>query len=293
MRHAWQEKETAPSHADDWLITYADMITLLLCFFVLFLIISVPKKDASHKEPLRQMVEKTEAMQLQKPAQENQPTVQLPEVFHNNKPFHKIEALDDKPVTPTVEDSPVKAELAPPAIVPPAQSEPTAPPTTTAQADTPPALLPQPVDNMKMQGNANFEQKGDRITTVEINSAAFFDKGSATISAAGKTLLLSVGGNLKSDQYKNYQITIEGHTDDTPINTVQFPSNWELSTARASAVVHFLLDQGIAATKLRAAGYADTFPKVPNRDANGTPIPANEAQNRRVVIKLEKIDKAI
>jgi chemotaxis protein MotB len=56
--------------------------------------------------------------------------------------------------------------------------------------------------------------------------------------------------------------------------------------------VHFFLDQGIPAERLRAAGYADTFPKVPNRDANGNPIPANQAQNRRVVIKLEKVDKS-
>jgi len=98
--------------------------------------------------------------------------------------------------------------------------------------------------------------------------------------------------DLKSDKLKDYQITVEGHTDDTPINTSRFPSNWELSTARASAVVHFFLDQGIPALKLRAAGYADTFPKAPNRDSNGNAIPANQTQNRRVVIKMEKIDKA-
>ena len=55
--------------------------------------------------------------------------------------------------------------------------------------------------------------------------------------------------------------------------------------------MHFFLDQGIAAQKLRAAGYADTFPKTPNRDTNGDPLPANQAGNRRVVIKLEKIEK--
>ena len=77
---------------------------------------------------------------------------------------------------------------------------------------------------------------------------------------------------------------------DAPISTAQFPSNWELSTARASAVVHYFLDQGIPAQELRAAGYADTFPKAPNRDAAGHPLPENQAQNRRVVIALEKID---
>jgi chemotaxis protein MotB len=56
-------------------------------------------------------------------------------------------------------------------------------------------------------------------------------------------------------------------------------------------VVKFFLEQGIAPQKLRAAGYADTFPVVPNRDASGKSIPENQARNRRVVIKLEKIEK--
>jgi len=60
---------------------------------------------------------------------------------------------------------------------------------------------------------------------------------------------------------------------------------------RAAAVVRFFLSQNIPPQRLRAAGYADTFSKVPNRDANGIAIPANQAQNRRVVIKLEKIEK--
>ena len=112
------------------------------------------------------------------------------------------------------------------------------------------------------------------------------------MSEAGESILHEMATKLKSDEFKDYQITVEGHTDDAPISTSRFPSNWELSTARASAVVHFFLDQDIPARKLRAAGYADTFPKAPNRDANGDAIPENQAQNRRVVIKLEKIDKA-
>jgi len=57
-------------------------------------------------------------------------------------------------------------------------------------------------------------------------------------------------------------------------------------------VVRFFLEQGIPARKLTAAGYADTFPIVPNRKADGSVIPENQARNRRVVIKLEKIDRA-
>ena len=120
----------------------------------------------------------------------------------------------------------------------------------------------------------------------------FFASGSAALSNSGKAILKGVAANIQSDKYRGYQVTVEGHTDDSPISTLQFPSNWELSTARASAVVHFLLQQGILAPRLRAAGYADTFPLALNRDVDGIAIPENQARNRRVVIKLEKVDRA-
>ena len=228
MNYRRQRRKPPPAHIDDWLMTYADMITLLLCFFAIFLSVSIPRNNPD--------------AQLQKP----QPVIEIPPptVFEGLLPLHG---------TPRT----------------------TAPTETEEEADVPPP-----------------QQKGDRITTMEMNSATFFESGSATLSPEGMVILADVSGTLKSDQYKNYTITIEGHTDDTPIDTLQFPSNWELSTARASAVVHFFLNQGIPAQKLRAAGYADTFPKAPNHDASGNPLPENQAGNRRVVIKLEKIEKA-
>jgi chemotaxis protein MotB len=239
MKNFAPDRMKAPSHADDWLITYADMITLLLCFFVLFLVISASKK---HTTP------EVEPQKIVAEAPKPPPPLQLPEEFPNNLPLGEDE-------------------------------------TNEKLADAAPPLPPS-------QQVAQVEPKGDRITILEIDSSAFFDKGSATLSGSGKMLLQDVAGKLKSDEYRDYRITVEGHTDDTPISTAQFPSNWELSTARASSVARFLLDQGIMAQKLRAAGYADTFPKLPNRDANGAALPGNQAQNRRVVIKLEKIERA-
>ena len=145
--------------------------------------------------------------------------------------------------------------------------------------------------HLKIRGTDVVEQRGERITTLQINSAAFFSSGYATISSAGNAILRDVAVTLKSSEFAAYHISIEGHTDDTPISTGQFQSNWELSTARAAAVVRFLLELGISPRKLSAAGYADTFPIAPNRNADGTVIPENQARNRRVVIKLEKIDK--
>lgn len=224
------------SHMDDWLMTYADMITLLLCFFVLLASSLIVEK---RNTPKAHSVQKEETTQTPDPRE------------------------------------PEKDVSAEPALEPP----------------TPCSSLPEIVDNLKSQTPASIEQNGDRITSLEISSTAFFDRGSAVLSPTGKIILREVAENLKGENYRDYQVMVEGHTDDIPISTSLFPSNWELSTARASAVVRFFLDAGIPAHRLRAAGYADTFPKLPNRDANGTPIPANQAQNRRVVIKLEKIEK--
>lgn len=71
-----------------------------------------------------------------------------------------------------------------------------------------------------------------------------------------------------------------------PINSAQFPSNWELSAARASSVVRYFIELGIKPSRLKAAGYADTKPKVPNKDIFNEGIPENRAQNRRVGLRL-------
>ncbi len=244
---------------DDWLMTYADMITLILCFFAIFLSISVPKKDA---------LEQARAKIMEKFATDDPAGMQSP----------KIEAGDAPPVQ--------SSKFVVPEI-----------PRGVASDKAPLSGLPSIVgslnDNDDNPPPKKYDEKpGDRISSIEMNSASSFAAGSATLSDDGKKALDAVIATVNSDKFKNFTITVEGHTDDSPINTLQFPSNWELSTGRAAAVARYFLEHGVAAQRLRASGYADTFPKVPNRDAAGKPIPANQAQNRRVVIKLEKIDKA-
>jgi chemotaxis protein MotB len=268
MNYRWQKKKARTHRPDDWLMTYADMITLLLCFFALFLSVSIPKKDVPRH------------INVPVPPPVVQPA-KPPDFLEGNLPFHGLPVADE----PTEDADEVIPAKPAEAAAPPVETQ--APP-----ANAPPASLPEIVDHLKTEGPAGIEQKGDRITTIEMNSAAFFGSGLANLSESGKAILQAMAINLSSDQFKDYRITVEGHTDDQPINTAQFPSNWELSTARASAVVHYSLQQGIPAQRLRAAGYADTFPIAPNRDANNKPVPENEARNRRVVIKLEKIDKA-
>jgi flagellar motor protein MotB len=275
MSRRWQRKHERTNHTDDWLMTYADMITLLLCFFAIFLSVSIAKKDSPKN------VETPPPIEQQKP----------PDILEGNLPFHGITEVRQPDMLegnlpfhdPMQEEQPAP-DLSAVAL---AKAEAAAEAPAQAVVDTVPATAPAVLPQTPL----SEPKGGDRITILEMNSAAFFGSGSAVLSGSGKSILQNLSANLKSDKYKDYQVTVEGHTDDQPINTVQFPSNWELSTVRASAVVHFFLNQGVPARRLRAAGYADTFPKAPNRDANGNAIPQNQALNRRVVIKLEKIEK--
>ena len=101
-----------------------------------------------------------------------------------------------------------------------------------------------------------------------------FDRGEAILRPDGKTALDAIAAELRS---RPVRIRVEGHTDSTPIHTARFPSNWELSMARAMAVVRFFLETGkIEPPRLAAAGYGEHHPVGPNETAEG------RAQNRRV-----------
>jgi chemotaxis protein MotB len=113
-----------------------------------------------------------------------------------------------------------------------------------------------------------------RGLVVSLPDDATFPTGSAEATPEARRLIARVGDALR--RIPN-AIRIEGHTDDVPIRTVRYASNWELSTARASAVVAFLVnDVGIRARRLSAAGYGEFHP----RETNDTP--GNRARNRRV-----------
>ena len=86
--------------------------------------------------------------------------------------------------------------------------------------------------------------------------------------------------------YYQFRVDVEGHTDNVPINTARFPSNWELSVARASEVVKFFIREGINGDRLKASGYADTKPVLPHVDEFGRDIVENRAANRRILIRI-------
>ncbi|MDS1138993.1 OmpA family protein [Pusillimonas sp. SM2304] len=112
-----------------------------------------------------------------------------------------------------------------------------------------------------------------------INSEILYTSAKADLSREGLAVLRKLLPVLKDSQYT---ITVEGHTDALPIRGGQYPSNWELSGARAGRVVRYLAANGVGRTRLRAIGYADTQPLASNDTEQG------RASNRRVEIILEQ-----
>jgi chemotaxis protein MotB len=129
-------------------------------------------------------------------------------------------------------------------------------------------------------------ETSDKGISIELSSSAFYKLGSAELREEAIPVLAKIGETLNGPRYQLYRVDVEGHTDDIPINTPRFPSNWELSTARATTVVRFLIDRGVEPARLKAAGYAETRPKLPNRDPADKAIPENQATNRRVAVEV-------
>ena len=116
-----------------------------------------------------------------------------------------------------------------------------------------------------------------RGVELEISASVLFREGEASLQDEAARILAEAAQVLvQSDQ----AIEVEGHTDSTPINTPQFPSNWELSSARASSVVHLFIQHGVAAKRLTAVGSADNLPVASND------TPEGRSHNRRVTVTL-------
>ncbi|QQR90109.1 MAG: OmpA family protein [Myxococcales bacterium] len=113
---------------------------------------------------------------------------------------------------------------------------------------------------------------------VELPEGILFDSGKAVLKKDGEATLAKVAEVLKTINDREFQIT--GHTDNVPIRSARFPSNWELSTARAVNVLKFLVNSGMDRQMLSAAGYAFTQPVAPNDSKE------SRAKNRRIEIVL-------
>lgn len=135
------------------------------------------------------------------------------------------------------------------------------------------------------KGEIAVKQLKDKLTLTMVEKI-LFDSGKADIKTNGKKVLDRVAEILKTITDK--QIRIEGHTDNVPIGAVlaeKFPTNWELSTARATTVARYLQDKGVSPAYLNAAGYSEYKPVESNETDDG------KSKNRRIEIVLIPLDK--
>ena len=209
-----------PGGVEPWMATFADMVTLLMVFFVLFY--SVEKDNTEKfKSAIDMMVEEDGPDGLAK----------IMKVVDSTKIMQNLKEMRDA--------------------------------TKAAQAE---------------------ETEEDRIV-LRVPGLNLFKKGGAKLSPEARPVLNEIVKIIKT-KGKNHKIFIQGHTDDVPIHTAKFESNWELSAVRATAVLRYFYDKGIDPEKLTATGYADTFPMVPNNTKEG------RAKNARIEFVLEKIPEA-
>ena len=125
-------------------------------------------------------------------------------------------------------------------------------------------------------GKVSVTQTNGGIS-VEINASVLFASGQAQLRAESQQALRQVAGVLAPTVQR---IQVEGYTDNTPISNSQFPSNWELSAARASSVVRLFIDNGVAEPRLSVIGYG------PNRPVTSNDTAENRARNRRVTVMI-------
>ncbi len=242
MRRRRKPPEEHENH-ERWLISYADFITLLFAFFVVMYSIS------SVNEGKYRVLSDSLGSAFKSPDADQQ--------LHLNQP----QALP----------RPIKS-VAPkkPALLDPKVKERTEDMRQIAQ-DLLKVLTPLINDN---QVKITQSLRG---ITVEINAAVLFAPGQATLQPESAKALAAVAKLLA--QAPN-QIQIEGHTDDAPISTAFYPSNWELSSARASSVVRLFSANNVDPQRMVAIGYADNRPVVPNTDNE------SRARNRRVTMLI-------
>ena len=200
---------------DDWLITYSDLVTLLLTFFIL--IAAISKVDPVKFERIAQSLSGAYGKE------DNEQQIDLRTVYKMINDLINNAAYASK----------VEVNLMPIGVA------------------------------------------------VTFKSNVLFTLGKATIKKDIEPILDGLAWVI---QELPYSVAVEGHTDDIPISSDEYPSNWELSTARASRVVRYLISEGISSNRLFASGYADTKARVPNLDEFGRPIDENRAENRRVEI---------
>jgi chemotaxis protein MotB len=246
-------QRSAPVSQDRWLVSYADFVTLLFAFFVVLY--------ASAQMDRQRAVRLSDAIRS---------AFQQLGVFQNNA---------------------AQAGGAPDSLPTPKHpAAPEAPPIAARNNSSPEEFnairteLESALANEIKHNDVALHLEPDGLV-VSLREMGFFDSGSASIKPGAENAFGRVARILRAH---SSSVRIEGHTDNVPIHTSQFASNWELSTARATGLVKSLIEQyGLSADRLSAAGYAEFHPVSNNNSIQGRQL------NRRVDVVILRPSKAM
>jgi chemotaxis protein MotB len=252
---ARKKKHEEHENHERWLVSYADFITLLFAFFVVMYSIS------SVNEGKYRVLSSTLVTAFSHPAKTLDP-IQYGTPLRAPVIQHKLLKQEDKDADPAPRIG-VDYQVMP----------------TTGQMAQMEKIADEVKHNMKKlidEGlvDVNKTNKGVEIA---INSEILFASGQAHLGDSAQEVLQRIAGLLKP---QNNHINVEGYTDNVPINTPAFPSNWELSAARAASVVHLFTNYGIEPQRLAAIGFGEFRPVASNTDDEG------RRKNRRVAIMV-------
>jgi chemotaxis protein MotB len=242
-----KKKQAEHVNHERWLVSYADFITLLFAFFVVLF--------ASSQTDKKKQVKLAAAMQI---------------AF---TPLGSFEAHSKTPPLTDVNGAPV-SDSTPAVLTPPLPSRNLETPEETEKR-LKKFLAEQVAAKRIAPGSITMRITPDGLV-ISLHEAGFFPSGSAEVRASSVSILSLLAATLPKNPLR-----VEGHTDNVPIHTLQFATNWELSTTRATAIARILLDHSqIDPANLSAAGYAEFHPVASNDTEDG------RTQNRRVDIIL-------
>ena len=318
---------------EEWAVSFADMMTLLMCFFILMVSISAVDIEryeqvaeslglAMKKTPLDRTRPETGALTDTTTIRTDDRTQTAPDVQSETQPEVPAEMRSDVR-QPAVQQPAGQRQAGQSAEQPeeqlagqPAGQQAQVPAHTTpagGDEDRPvmaeahegatsgaaisgagqgavgsgnaalDALMSGLEERLQGAGSAMQIERRANSVAIRLHGPVFFALASAELTQASLPFLDRVAEELKANRL---HVSVEGHTDDLPIVSDRFPSNWELSAGRAASVARHLIGQGVDASRLDVRGYAHVRPLVPNLDAHGTPIPGNRELNRRVMIVI-------
>lgn len=259
-----------------WVVTFADLMSLLMCFFVLLL--SFSEIDAMKFKQIAGELSKAFGVQRDVPVLEI-PMGTSP-IFDKFSPGKPEPTPIDQVRQQTSEELPqldtLRAELE-------AELEQKVAATTEKQVQFNMQAIKDVLEKELTDGRLQMEQDRKRVI-IRIEERGSFQSGSAVMTEDFEEILFRISEVLSQ---LPGEITVEGHTDDIPISTPRFNSNWDLSAARASSVANALLATGaVEAQRLKVQGYADTRPRASNE------WPETRALNRRVEIVVDLAEAA-